>query len=101
LKPVRRPRPPFWFGGSTAPAIERVARLADPALGDSWVPSSHLTHELIVTQAGVFRQALTALGKPFPSELPVLRNIVVAPDRETAIKNAGPYLAASYRMLGR
>jgi len=101
LKPVRRPRPPFWFGGSTAPAIERAARLADPALGDSWVPSSHLTHELIATQASVFRQALAALGKPFPPELPVLRNIVVAPDRNTAVKDAGPYLAASYRMLGQ
>lgn len=101
LRPVRRPRPPFWFGGSTAPAIERAARLADPALGDSWVPSSHLTHELIATQAGVFRQALAALGKPLPRELPVLRNIVVAPDRETAVKDAGPYLTASYRMLGQ
>lgn len=101
LRPVRRPRPPFWFGGSTAAAVERVARLADPALGDSWVASSHLTHELIATQAGVFRDALAALGKPFPAEFPVLRNIVVAADRETAIKDAGPYLAASYRLLGR
>jgi alkanesulfonate monooxygenase SsuD/methylene tetrahydromethanopterin reductase-like flavin-dependent oxidoreductase (luciferase family) len=101
LRPVRRPRPPFWFGGSTVPAVERAARLADPTLGDSWVPSSHLTHELIASQAAVFRQALAALGKPFPSELPVLRNIVVAPDRETAIKDAGPSLAASYRMLGQ
>ena len=101
LRPVRRPRPPFWFGGSTAPAIARAARLADPALGDSWVPSSHLTHELIATQAGVFRQALAALVKPFPRELPVLRNIVVAPDRDTAVRDAGPYLAASYRVLGQ
>lgn len=101
LRPVRLPRPPFWFGGSTAPAIERAARLADPALGDSWVPSSHLTHELIATQAGVFRQALAAAGKPFPPELPVLRNIVVASDRDTAVKDAGPYLAASYRVLGQ
>ena len=31
----------------------------------------------------------------------VLRKIVVAPDRDTAIKDAGPDLAASYRMLGQ
>src|SRR4051794_23207572 len=61
LKPLRRPRPPFWFGGSTAPAVERVARLADPTLGDSWVPSSHLTDAVITEQAGVFRSALAAL----------------------------------------
>jgi alkanesulfonate monooxygenase SsuD/methylene tetrahydromethanopterin reductase-like flavin-dependent oxidoreductase (luciferase family) len=101
LRPVRRPRPPFWFGGSTAPAVERAARLADPRLGDSWVPSSHLTHELIATQSDVFRRALAALGKPFPAELPVLRNVVVAPDRDTAVKDAGPFLAASYRILGQ
>jgi len=101
LQPLRQPRPSFWFGGSTAAAVERVARLANPALGDSWVASSHLTHELIATQAAVFRQALAAQGKPFPSELPVLRNIVVAPDRETAVSDAGPYLAASYRILGQ
>ena len=42
LKPVQRPRPRLWFGGSTASAVERVARLADTSLGDSWVASSHL-----------------------------------------------------------
>jgi alkanesulfonate monooxygenase SsuD/methylene tetrahydromethanopterin reductase-like flavin-dependent oxidoreductase (luciferase family) len=100
LKPLRRPRPPFWFGGSTTPAIERVARLADPALGDSWVPSSHLTDTVITEQAGAFRGALAALGKPMPTDFPVLRNIVVAPNRETALRDAAPYLAASYRVFG-
>jgi alkanesulfonate monooxygenase SsuD/methylene tetrahydromethanopterin reductase-like flavin-dependent oxidoreductase (luciferase family) len=100
LRPVQRPRPPFWFGGSTAPAIRRAAQLAEPAAGDSWVPSSHLTHEVIAAQTGVFRQALAELGKPFPRAFPVLRNIVVAPDRATAIRDAGPYLEASYRVFG-
>src|SRR5262245_18972068 len=84
LKPVRRPRPPFWVGGSTDAAIVRAARLADPAIGDSWVPSSHLTSATIEAQAPVFRRALAALAKPQPPDLPVLRNIVVARDRETA-----------------
>lgn len=100
LKPQRRPRPPLWFGGSTAPAVERVARLADTALGDSWVPSSHLTDDVITEQAQVFRQALAALGKPMPADFPVLRNIVVAPDRETALREAAPYVAASYKVFG-
>ncbi|HUA54013.1 MAG TPA: LLM class flavin-dependent oxidoreductase [Candidatus Sulfotelmatobacter sp.] len=100
LKPLRRPRPPLWFGGSTAPAIERAARLANPALGDSWVPSSHLTDDVIAQQAGVFRGALAALGKPMPADFPILRNIVVAPDRETALREAGPAIAASYQLFG-
>ena len=101
LKPVCQPRPRFWFGGSTDRAIERAARLAEPAIGDTWVPSSHLSHEVVATQAAVFRRALAALGKPFPADFPVLRNIVIAPDRETALRDAGPYLEASYRTFGQ
>src|SRR5262245_4274131 len=101
LKPTRRPRPPLWFGGSTDHAIERAAQLVDPSAGDTWVPSSHLTHDVVAGQVGVFRRALSELGKPFPSEFPVLRNIVVAPDRETAIREAGPYLEASYHVFGQ
>lgn len=101
LRPVRRPRPPFWFGGSTDRAVERAARLADSSAGDTWVPSSHLTADVIAAQAGVFRRALAALGKPAPPELPVLRNVVVARDRDTAIREAGPYLEASYRVFGQ
>jgi alkanesulfonate monooxygenase SsuD/methylene tetrahydromethanopterin reductase-like flavin-dependent oxidoreductase (luciferase family) len=101
LKPRRHPRPPFWFGGSSQPAIERAARLAEPMAGDTWVPSSHLTHEVIAGHVAVFRRALAALGKPFPAEFPVLRNVVVARDRETAVREAGPYLEASYRVFAQ
>ena len=101
LQPARRPRPPFWFGGSTDRAVERAARLADPAVGDTWVPSSHLTSDVIAAQACAFRRALAALDKPASPELPVLRNVVVARDRATAIREAGPYLEASYRVFGQ
>ena len=101
LKPVRKPRPPMWFGGSVARAVQRAAKLAEPALGDSWVASSHLTNEVITEQAAVFRESLDALGKPMPREFPLLRNVVVAPDRETALREAGPYLESSYRIFGK
>lgn len=100
LKPVQRPRPPLWYGGSTRPAVERVARLADTTLGDSWVPSSHLTADVIAQQAEVFAASLEAQGKPMPRDFPLLRNIVVAPDRETALREAAPYLEASYKIFG-
>jgi probable F420-dependent oxidoreductase len=32
-RPVQRPRPPIWVGGSTKPALRRVA-----ARGDGWIP---------------------------------------------------------------
>jgi alkanesulfonate monooxygenase SsuD/methylene tetrahydromethanopterin reductase-like flavin-dependent oxidoreductase (luciferase family) len=101
LRPLRRPRPPFWLGGSTAPAIARAARLADTDAGDTWVPSSHLTNDVVIAQLAGWREALAALGKPAPAEQPVLRNIVLAPDRATAIREVGPYLEASYRVFGQ
>ena len=33
-KPIQVPRPPLWFGGNLAPAVERAARLADGWIGD-------------------------------------------------------------------
>ena len=84
-----------------AAAVERAARTADTAAGDCWVASSHLTHTVIVEQAARFRGTLAAAGKPMPADFPVLRNIVVAPDRETALREAGPALAESYRLFGK
>jgi alkanesulfonate monooxygenase SsuD/methylene tetrahydromethanopterin reductase-like flavin-dependent oxidoreductase (luciferase family) len=101
LKPTQKPRPPMWYGGSVTKAVARAARLADTTLGDSWVASSHLTEPVIVEQAGIFRDALKEHGKPMPAEFPLLRNIVVAPDRETALREAGPFLEASYRVFGQ
>jgi alkanesulfonate monooxygenase SsuD/methylene tetrahydromethanopterin reductase-like flavin-dependent oxidoreductase (luciferase family) len=101
FKSVQKPRPPMWYGGSVSPAVARAARLADTALGDSWVASSHLVESVIVEQAGVFRGALKEHGKPMPAEFPLLRNIVIAPDRRTALRDAGPFLEASYRVFGQ
>jgi len=34
-RPVQQPRPPFWIGGSSAPALRRAA-----ARGDGWLPQT-------------------------------------------------------------
>ena len=101
LKPAQTPRPPMWYGGSVDKAVERAARLSDTSLGDSWVASSHLTEDVITRQAVLYQETLRSLGKPAPREFPLLRNIVVAPDRETALREAGPFLEASYKIFGQ
>jgi len=100
LKPMQKPRPRMWLGGSVEAAVKRVASIAETELGDTWVASSHLKTDVIVQQASVFKAALTALGKPLPKDFPVLRNIVVAPDRATAIREVGPAIAESYNIFG-
>jgi alkanesulfonate monooxygenase SsuD/methylene tetrahydromethanopterin reductase-like flavin-dependent oxidoreductase (luciferase family) len=100
MRPTRNPRPPLWLGGSVENAVRRVAEIADPSLGDTWVASSHLKSDVITKQALVFKAALAEQGKPAPTDFPVLRNIVVAPDRGTAIRDVGPAIAESYRIFG-
>jgi alkanesulfonate monooxygenase SsuD/methylene tetrahydromethanopterin reductase-like flavin-dependent oxidoreductase (luciferase family) len=100
LKPTRKPRPPLWLGGSVEAAVKRAAAIAETTLGDTWVASSHLKTEVIVQQASAFKAALVELGKPVPDDFPVLRNIVVAKDRSTAIREAGPAIAESYNIFG-
>ena len=100
LRPTRKPRPPLWLGGSVENAVIRAAKIADPKLGDTWVASSHLKNDVITRQASAFRAALAAQDKPVPADFPVLRNIVVAPDRQTAIRDAGPAIAESYKIFG-
>ena len=55
---------------------------------------------VITKQAGVFHDRLDELGKTRPQEFPLLRNIVVA-GIETALRDAGPFLEASYRIFGQ
>jgi probable F420-dependent oxidoreductase len=40
-RPVQRPRPPIWIGGSSGPAIRRAA-----ALGDGWLPQGTRRRDL-------------------------------------------------------
>ena len=100
MKPTQKPRPPLLLGGSVEAAVRRAAAIADPALGDSWVASSHLKNDVITQQANIFKETLADLGKALPADFPVLRNIVVAQDRQTAIRDAGPAIAESYSIFG-
>lgn len=96
LRPVQRPRPPIWMGANAAAAaVRRAARLAD-----AWIVSAHPDLDTVERHLETYREALDALGKPFPPELPVLRNFFVAADMETALAEARPYFEASYEVFG-
>ncbi|MBM3509504.1 MAG: LLM class flavin-dependent oxidoreductase [Alphaproteobacteria bacterium] len=93
IKPLQKPHPPIWIGANADGAVRRAAKLAD-----SWFINPHQRTETIARQIAVYRRALAELGKPFPRELPLMRETFVARTREQAIRIARPYLEEKYRV---
>jgi alkanesulfonate monooxygenase SsuD/methylene tetrahydromethanopterin reductase-like flavin-dependent oxidoreductase (luciferase family) len=92
LKPVQRPRPPIWIAASSNAGIQRAAHL-----GDAWTIAGHATLATLKHQVQFYRNTLQALGKPFPEDFPLSKELFIAPDRRTALCEAQPYLEAKYR----
>jgi alkanesulfonate monooxygenase SsuD/methylene tetrahydromethanopterin reductase-like flavin-dependent oxidoreductase (luciferase family) len=92
IRPVQQPHPPIWFAANNDRAIRRAARL-----GDTWFINPHSTIETIARQMTLYREELDKHGKPFPEELPLIKEVFCAKDRATALELAGPYLAGKYR----
>ncbi|MEE9274575.1 MAG: LLM class flavin-dependent oxidoreductase [bacterium] len=92
IRPVQTPHPPIWFAANNDKAVERAARL-----GDNWFINPHATTETIKRQMGLYRAELERVGKPFPAELPCIKEVFCAKDRAAALETAGPYLAGKYK----
>ncbi|GAB7071970.1 LLM class flavin-dependent oxidoreductase [Mycolicibacterium hodleri] len=57
-KPVQRPHPPIWFGGTAPAALARAVRL-----GDSFLGAGSSTTDTFTTVAATVRRELDAQGK--------------------------------------
>lgn len=92
VRPVQRPHPPIWVAANNDQAVERAAQI-----GDAWVINPHATLKTITRQMGLYRAALSRVGKSFPAELPMMREIYVAESRAEAIRQARPHLERKYK----
>lgn len=88
---VQKPHPPIWIGANVDNAVKRAARL-----GDCWYINPHQKLETIRRQMDVYKEELGRLGKPFPAELPIRREVFCAPTYEEAQRIAGPYMKSMY-----
>jgi alkanesulfonate monooxygenase SsuD/methylene tetrahydromethanopterin reductase-like flavin-dependent oxidoreductase (luciferase family) len=92
LKPVQTPHPPIWVAANNDGAVERAARL-----GDAWVINPHAKLSVLEHQIALYRKTLQEVGKAWPAELPMIKELYVAPDRRTAIRECRPFLEAKYQ----
>jgi len=92
LKPVQKPHPPVWFAANNDGAVQRAAKMAD-----AWVINPHATLAVLERQMTLYRNALRDAGKPPAAEVPLIKELYVAPDRKTAIQECRPFLEAKYK----
>ena len=89
--PTQKPYPPIWIAANHDKAIMRAARHGYP-----WVINPHATVSMIKDQVGMYRKAAQDVGTPLPEHLPMMREMYIAEDKETALKESAPYLASKY-----
>ena len=92
VKPLQRPTPPIWIGANADVAIRRAARI-----GDCWYINPHNTLATIERQMDLYKRSLEEFGRPFPTEVPMRREVFVARTRAEAIRLAQPYLEEKYK----
>lgn len=88
---VQEPHPPVWVGANADRAVERAARL-----GDCWYVNPHQRLDTLARQLELYKRALDRIGKSFPEEFPIRREVFCAPTRDEAIRIAGPFLKNMY-----
>ena len=91
-RPVQQPHPPIWIAANNDAAIRRAARWGYP-----WIINPHATVPMVAEQWAKYKETLAQSGNPVPDTLPMMRELYVAKDRETAYVESEPYLAPKYQ----
>ena len=92
LRPVQRPRPRIWLAANTDAGVKRAARL-----GDAWLMNPHSTLASIERQLALFHETRRQLGRPRATDIPLIKECVVAEDAAAAVREARPFLEAKYK----
>jgi alkanesulfonate monooxygenase SsuD/methylene tetrahydromethanopterin reductase-like flavin-dependent oxidoreductase (luciferase family) len=91
LRPVRPNGPPIWIAASTEPAIERAARL-----GDAWLITFYPSIGLLQDQLKYYRGCLKTVGKPEPTDMPILKECYIGTSYQSALDECKGPLQVKY-----
>jgi alkanesulfonate monooxygenase SsuD/methylene tetrahydromethanopterin reductase-like flavin-dependent oxidoreductase (luciferase family) len=96
MRPLQSPRPPIWLAANSDGGVRRAARL-----GDAWLMNPHTTLATLERQLALFRRERTALGRPAPAEIPLIKECYVAPETATAVSEAARFVGPKYQAYRR
>ncbi|MDA0769974.1 MAG: hypothetical protein BZY79_05580 [SAR202 cluster bacterium Casp-Chloro-G4] len=88
---VQEPHPPIWVAANADVAIRRAARW-----GYAWLINPHATMTTVSGQLAMYRDELAKAGQPHPADLPMIRELYVAVDRDAAYAESQPFLEGKY-----
>jgi probable F420-dependent oxidoreductase len=91
-KPLQKPYPRLWFGGSGASALRRAVRL-----GDGFFGAGSTTTAAFASQVAIVRSALGSAGRP-AGEFPIAKRLYVgiSPDASRARERVNAALEGIY-----
>jgi len=95
-RPLQRPHPPIWIAAQADAGIRRAARL-----GDVLFLNPQATIATLREQAALFKRTRQEAGRPLPEEMACHKEVFVAPDMDTALREGRPYLEGKLKMYAR
>ncbi len=95
-RPLQRPHPPIWIAAQADAGIRRAARF-----GDVLFLNPQATIATLREQAELFKRTREALGRPVPEEMACHKEVFVAPDMDTALREGRPFLEGKLTMYAR
>jgi alkanesulfonate monooxygenase SsuD/methylene tetrahydromethanopterin reductase-like flavin-dependent oxidoreductase (luciferase family) len=92
LRPTQTPRPPIWLAANNDNAVLRAARLAD-----AWLLNPHTKLDELERQLVLYHAERERCGLPRAGEIPIIKELHVGSDDESAMRAVRPFLEDKYK----
>jgi alkanesulfonate monooxygenase SsuD/methylene tetrahydromethanopterin reductase-like flavin-dependent oxidoreductase (luciferase family) len=95
-RPLQRPHPPIWVAAQADAGVRRAARVGDVLFLN---PQARIA--TLREQAELFRRTRQELRRPMPEEMACHKEVFIAPDMDTALREGKPFLEGKLKMYAR